>query len=175
LKSSLKELSVFRRELLQDFPSLALGTGAEICTNIGSLTGFEVLTSLSITAHLLLGDQLTPNSAWSRLYTEHAGDRSNQNLSGVLPRSLQKLRLLNCGPKVPRSVIELVERMETLTPHLKSIILEFQDLVRDKYSGNFNDRCVRGIRTHSTVNNRVLAWAENECERHGIEFDVWYN
>lgn len=172
LKPTLKELAVFRRERLHEtFNS----TAAVNLTTIGPLSQFSALTSISITAHLLLGHQRSHGSSWSRLFEELAPGNT-QKLAGLLPKSIEKLRLMNCGGNILRDVTELVEAKDWLAPKLKSIVLEFQDLMYNKYDGGFLEKMVtRHSATHLMVDNKQLDTLEELCTKNGIELDVWYN
>lgn len=172
LKPTLKELALFRRERLHEtFNS----TSAANLTTIGSLSQFTSLVSLSITAHLLLGHQNSYGSSWSRLFEELAPGNT-QKLAVLLPKSLEKLRLMNCGGNILKEVTELVEAKEWLVPKLKSIVLEFQDLMYNKYDGGFLEKMVtRHSATHLMIDNKLLDALEELCTKNGVELDVWYN
>lgn len=93
LKSGLKELIVYRREQLhQGFIDVEMMS----LSPLGSLRDFTALVHLSITAHLLLGYQICEGSGWSDIYREQLPDETHKVME-VLPSSLQKLRLMNCG------------------------------------------------------------------------------
>jgi hypothetical protein len=46
-------------------------------------------------------------------------------LSKCLPKSLEYLKLKNCGKNVAKYVLELIKKSGVVTPNLKSIVLKF--------------------------------------------------
>lgn len=171
LKPSLRELILFRREKLRQ---TILFATPESLMPIGSLGDFTALSHLAITAHLLLGHQVSEGSDWSRHYRELLLEPTYK-LRHVLPKSLRQLRLMNCGSAIIQDALDLIEVKEDVVPELESVVLEFQDLQHGHYMGNPIDMIVRRMKTHMMVDEVLLGELEARCKEKGVLLDVWYN
>jgi len=166
LKPSLRELVLYRSEKSQaSFDELS---------TIGSLAEFENLTSLSITAHLLLGPQRIENSGFWKAAAQF-DTLPSQPLVKCLPKSLEKLKLKNCGYDILKDVSELADQKNMVTPKLKSVVLWFVDFDSSKHFGDFKDKVVRREMTHQGYNEGEVARLEREFREIGVELDIWYN
>lgn len=127
LNHTLRHLTLHRSELpvgCLTVDSLELSTLGPV------LKRFEVLSSLDITAHLLLGPQEHPQSQWWAQSRKHT-NLPTQFLMACLPDSLERLTLRDCAESVLDESRELIL---CGMPLLKNIILHF--LLRREMSEN---------------------------------------
>lgn len=172
LKPTLEELSVYRAERYNC--SVGRQGMFEQFSIIGSLVGFEKLSSLSITASLLLGPQKCAESSWYSASQSH--NCPALPLSYCLPRSLEKLRLMESGDLIVHEHISsLVEQSSWLIPKLTSLTLHYLDLRHSRYFGGFRNYVVRRDLCFPNVSQKDLEGLEGECKARGIEFDIWYD
>jgi hypothetical protein len=164
LKPCLRKLELYRPGKYYESTACI----AEEVTTI-SLSGFEKLTSLSITANLLLGALMSPKiSTNSTIYqTSHQWQPPppEQKLTQCLPRSLERLCLKECGEGIEEDVSELVEQATTLTPNLKTLMLVYEIIQpRDDF----------GNSRRLGMNRSAAKKWEEDCIAKGIKLDVLY-
>ena len=169
LKGVLKELILYKTAL--EPGPLATMNQAQFGI-IKSLKNFKELTSLSITAQLLLGPQRMKDSAWYEISLQHSA--VSQTLNSCLPPSLEHLKLKSCGANIYEQMRLLMEVRQLVVPRLKSVIVEFVHLrPGGGRSKTFTEYLWRGQLKHSTssISNEV----NKLCQEQGVSFDVWYN
>jgi hypothetical protein len=172
LKPCLRKLVLYRS--WKDFRSPTFI--AEEATTI-SLSAFEKLTNLSITANLLLGGLKPPNvPRISTIYqTSHQWrpPPPKQKLTQCLPKSLEYLCLRECGEGIHEDVSELVEQAAIVTPNLKTLVLTNLEF---EYRGH-HESSTRGQATERLfrMNQNAARRFEEDCIAKGIELSVLYN
>jgi hypothetical protein len=164
LRSSLKELILYRtaREPTQ------MTTAAQFDI-IKSARQLEKLTSLSITARLLLGPQRGESLQWFAAALQHPGE--SQSLDSCLPPNLEHLKLKNCGYDIFDQVTLLIEVKEMVVPSLKSVIIEF---VHVQGNSSSVEQAWSNLLRFGTSSDAVKKLDE-VCQENGVLLDVWYN
>lgn len=168
LKPCLLELVLYR-----PFPELQIiACCAEEVAPI-SLSAFEKLTRLSITANLLLGALKGPEGQTFYLKTyQWRPPPPGQNLTQCLPKSLEYLCLRECGEDIDEDISELVEQATIVTPNLKTLVLSNSKFECGLYHADFK----RELATERLfrMNRSAAKRFEEDCIAKGIKLDVLY-
>jgi hypothetical protein len=91
---------------------------------IGSLSNFQKLVFLHVSAYVLLGRQLASRDGLS--YPHYATD-ANRSFVSNLPNSIRKLALTECCEGIFDTLHQIILRVATdaALPHLKTVLVEF--------------------------------------------------
>ena len=174
LNSCLQELVLYRTDMrgLHGYGPRPAST--EELTLVKTLTAFEKLTKISMSADLLLGPQKSENLTHRRFAHANGGGETQKLAEGV-PKCLEELYLKNCGNQVMQHVCALLEYKNLVTPNLKRVTLEFVDRNSSHYFGGFVDRAWRQQHVHLAVNQKEIEKLEAECKANGVVLEILYN
>jgi hypothetical protein len=141
-----------------------------------SLSEFEKLTNLSITANLWLGALKSPKASRdSTIYQatyQWQPPPPEQKFTQCLPRSLEYLCLKECSGWVEEEVSELVEQAAIVTPNLKTLVLKGTEFESPLYYANLLRR--PAAEPLFRRNQSAARKLEEDCIAKGIKLDVRY-
>jgi hypothetical protein len=121
LKPCLRDLTILADEHVGEY-----GSEFEDCP-IGSLAGFEKLTSLDVTSYILIGsDPEDDDSDEDSASTSSEHLPRHQRLVDSLPPALKYLSLHNIEDHHVTHIFDLLTQKPSKTPHLKRLNLQWK-------------------------------------------------
>lgn len=135
---------------------------------IGSLAQFEKLTSIDVTASILLGDHGVDNEDGSYDGEDDKGFPRRQRLVDAVPPTLQRLSLRDISRADINEIFRLVAQKPKSAPSLQTLDLRWEGIhYPDKPSPTFPT-------SHPSFTEQQAARLLSECEKAGVELLIRY-